>query len=279
MNRIIVPEPYRAACTSADKQYLCPACVNPQRSSLTTIIQDTTCLELKEENDVHWLGFKPEMDLFVGKSAFKIIQAHDFSVFDVGSNEKALKMLTLQGKKVLDPEKVLAQVEGRVEGGHVDLGTCNLCFEEMARGKLFQACGRSGCKQKVDDGCLREWELAQYGKSEPGELLNLMQLTCPFCRRKPTVKTLARYNTRAATLGGLEAALTDNGWFYAWCISCGFAKRAHERVCCEGDRVPVVQDFRCEDCRGVATNVDGVGRLTSCPKCGVMVEKVCFLAS
>lgn len=103
-----------------------------------------------------------------------------------------------------------------------------------------------------------------------------MQLTCPFCRRKPAVKTLARHNPRAATLGGLEPALADHGWFYAWCISCGFAKRAHERVCCEGDRVPPVHQFRCSDCTGVSA-VDGIGRLTACPQCGVLVEKVRFL--
>lgn len=78
-------------------------------------------------------------------------------MFVTGPSEGALAGLVLNGKKVRDPTQVLAQVERRVEGGHVELGTCSLCSEEMSRNKLVRACGRSGCKQKVDEGCLREW--------------------------------------------------------------------------------------------------------------------------
>ena len=117
----------------------------------------------------------------------------------------------------------------------------------------------------------------QYGKSEPGKLLNLMQLMCPFCRRKPTSKILARYNRQAAALGGLQQAIDDRRFFYAWCLGCGFAKQAYERVCCEGDRVPMVDAFRCDDCsrpppvgQAAAKSV----QFTACPKCDVMIEKV-----
>ncbi|KZP28556.1 hypothetical protein FIBSPDRAFT_1039652 [Athelia psychrophila] len=230
-----------------------PRCQARGSSAQPLIVTPNTSLKIPAFSIVQWLGLDPAADLFTGKSAFKIIQAHDFSVFDARASDEALRTLMLGGKKDRDPER---------------LQSLFLCFEEMPRGKLVPACGRSGCKQRVDEGCLLEW----YGKSEPGRLLNLMQLTCPFCRRKPAVKTLARHNPRAATLGGLEPALADHGWFYAWCISCGFAKRAHERVCCEGDRVPPVHQFRCSDCAGVPA-VDGIGRLTACPQCGVLVEK------
>ncbi|KAJ7077467.1 hypothetical protein C8R43DRAFT_1053735 [Mycena crocata] len=55
----------------------------------------------------------------------------------------------------------------------------------MPRSKLIAACGPTGCAQLVDAGCLHEW----YGQNEPAKLLNMMQFTFPFCRRKPTVKT------------------------------------------------------------------------------------------
>jgi hypothetical protein len=124
----------------------------------------------------------------------------------------------------------------------------------------------------------------QYGKNEPGKLLNLMQLACPFCRRKPTIKVLTKYNRRAAVLCGLQDAMDDRRFFYAWCIGCGFAKQAHERVCCDGDRVPAVEDFRCVECsrppvipppvipQRPLTPIP-VGKLTACPKCDVMIEK------
>jgi hypothetical protein len=108
-----------------------------------------------------------------------------------------------------------------------------------------------------------------------------MQLSCPFCRRKPTIKVIAKYNRRAAALCGLQEAMDDRRFFYAWCLSCGFAKRAHERVCCEGDHVPAVDDFQCADCsrppappaQRPATPIP-LGKVTPCPKCEVMVEKV-----
>jgi hypothetical protein len=112
-----------------------------------------------------------------------------------------------------------------------------------------------------------------------------MQLVCPFCRRKPAAKTLARYNPPAVALAGLTEAMTDRQWFYAWCVRCGYAKRAQERACCDGDRVPAFDAFMCEECsapppapagrRGQRSNKpEPLGRITACPKCDVHVEKI-----
>lgn len=77
----------------------------------------------------------------------------------------------------------------------------------------------------------------------------MMQFSCPFCRRMPTVKTLSRYNRLAVTLYGLQGALDDRGFFYAWCLDCGFAKRVYERTACTEEAIPPVVDFRCEECQ------------------------------
>lgn len=74
------------------------------------------------------------------------------------SSPKAVLALKFNGKKIHNPKDVLAQVEGRVEGGVVDLqGTCSLCYDDVRRDKLIKACGRSGCENWVDAKCLREW--------------------------------------------------------------------------------------------------------------------------
>jgi hypothetical protein len=110
-----------------------------------------------------------------------------------------------------------------------------------------------------------------------------MRFACPFCRRKPTVKTLVRFNPRAATLGGLQQAMDDRRFFYAWCLICGFAKQAYERVCCDGDRVPTTDNFACMECTrptileptpNVSVKSEPLGRVTACPGCGVMIAKV-----
>ena len=94
---------------------------------------------------------------------------------------------------------------------------------------------------------------------------------------------LNKFNAPAATLGGLQVATEDRAWYYAWCGDCGFAKRAFERVCCEGETLPNVTAFRCEECIaaeaarraavGDATPVEGAQRVVHCPKCDVAVEK------
>ena len=101
-----------------------------------------------------------------------------------------------------------------------------------------------------------------------------MQTVCPFCRRQPVTKILARHNRGVAALGGLRDALADRGWFYAWCAGCGFAKRAYERQCCQGDALPRVDAFVCEECRAPPKPDAKAVRFTACPSCGVMVEKV-----
>ncbi|KAJ7445183.1 hypothetical protein B0H11DRAFT_2087723 [Mycena galericulata] len=265
-NRIIVPRAFRPSSAAS---YTCPACTNSQWAEKCIAAEESTVRALNAQNGVAWLGFPAAnaVDLFSGKSAFKLMQAHGASVF---GNVSAARMppLILGGKTVRKTQDVIAEVEARVGRGEVILASCALCFEEMPRAKLGVACGRTGCTQLVDDACLHEW----YGQNAPGNLLNMMQLMCPFCRRAPAVKTLARYNRRAAVLGGIQAAIDDRRWLYAWCMDCASAKRAFERTACTEERVAPITGFRCEECRGPRRRKGPV----ACPNadCGYMVEKV-----
>lgn len=279
---MVIPTIYRSDLQLTEENFLCPSCTNPKRKS--TQIQELSVEKLRPENGVTWLGLQPLPDLLEGKSAFKLVKAHGFEVFGRSEATKQDK-LTFNGKKVLNAQDVVAQVERRVEGGVVDFGCCPLCFEDVPREKLLSTCGRKGCKYAVDDSCLTTWvrsflfsflilELTkfviQYGANEQGKLLNLMQTVCPFCRRTPTVKILRRYNPGIAALGGLRDALADKGWYHAWCTTCGFAKRAFERQCCDGDRLATVDQYKCDGCSQKGPDT----RYTACPKCGVVVEKV-----
>ena len=118
---------------------------------------------------------------------------------------------------------------------------------------------------------------------------------------------LTRYNAPAAALGGVQEAIADHTHFYAWCLACGFAKPALERACCGGERVEAVVEFICTDCQQrerearvlmernrrdqleretraqIIREVEEadrdsrripLGRVTPCPRCGVMIEKV-----
>lgn len=116
------------------------------------------------QNGVTWLGFESLDGVLGGKSAFKLMSMHGVAAFGsspvTSSSPKAVLALKFNGKTVHNPKDVLAQVEGRVEGGIVDLGTCSLCYDDFRRDKLIKACGRSGCENWVDEKCLHEWVCA-----------------------------------------------------------------------------------------------------------------------
>ncbi|KAJ7785278.1 hypothetical protein DFH07DRAFT_864425 [Mycena maculata] len=265
-NRIIVPRAFR---TTSDVSYICPACTNPAWAVKCIVEAETSVRALNGENGVGWLGFPAAhaAEILGGKSAFKLMQACGADVFGHTPAESA-PPLVLGGKALRGTAETLAAVEARVGRGEVVLASCALCFEDMPRSKLGAACGRTGCSQLVDDACLHEW----YGQNAPGNLLNMMQLTCPFCRRPPAAKTLARYNRRAAVLGGLKDAMADRRWLYAWCTDCACAKRAFERTACTEERLAPVSGFRCEDCREPRRRTTPV----VCPnlECGYAIEKV-----
>ncbi|KAF8205290.1 hypothetical protein K438DRAFT_1964368 [Mycena galopus ATCC 62051] len=262
-NRVIVPPMYR----TAGEKYTCPGCTNATWAGKSIAAEETTIRMLNTENGVEWLGFSDSKNILEKKSAFKLMQAFGADVF--GRTPSNLAPRLLLGQKVLrDTARTLHQIETWVGNGKVALASCALCFEEMPTDKLVAPCGRTGCTQRVDDACLHEW----YGQNEPGKLLNMMQFTCPFCRRKPTIKTLTRYNKRAAVLCGLQAAMEDRRFLYAWCIDCGCAKQAFERTACSEEGVPPITGFKCENCRRPRIPK---GRVVVCPNaaCGYEISK------
>ncbi|KAJ7032441.1 hypothetical protein C8F04DRAFT_659795 [Mycena alexandri] len=263
-NRVIVPSAYRLV----SEKYTCPACNNHAWASKCIATVETTVRILNKENGLAWLGFSDNATaIFDGKSAFKLMQASGMTIF--GHRPLNLSPNLSLGQKALRyTEQILGQVESRVGNGEVVLGSCSLCFEEKVSTKLGNACGRTGCAQLCDDECLREW----YGQNRPGKLLNMMQFTCPFCRRKPTIKTLARYNRPAAVLGGVQEAMGDRRFLYAWCMGCGSAKQAYERTACTEEAVPPISNFRCQDCR-LPRRIPG--RVVICPSsdCGYVIKK------
>ncbi|KAF8202650.1 hypothetical protein K438DRAFT_2015248 [Mycena galopus ATCC 62051] len=242
-NRIIVPPRFRTAIEQ--KSYTCPPCANSEWASNAIVAEETTARALIAQNGMDWLGFAHK-NILDGKSAFKLMAAFGDGVFDATFKTDAT--FTLNNKKVQNPTSIITQIEDRIGRGEVVLSTCALCFEDVPHTKLVPACGRTGCSQLVDEHCLHEW----YGQNGPGKLLNMMQFACPFCRRNPTIKTLSRYNRDAVALGGLRDAMDDRRFFHAWCMDCGFAKRAYERTACTEDGIPLITGFKCRECTAAA---------------------------
>lgn len=153
--------------------------------------------------------------------------------------------LTLNGKLIRNPASLISTLQDLISRRQTERALCSLCFSTFRPSALNAACGRRGCLQRICRGCLSAW----YGLNGPGRIINTAALACPFCRRKPAARTLAKYGMGIHAVGNLAMAVQEQGhWIYAWCRECGSAKQYLERVCARGVP-PDTEGWVCDACR------------------------------
>ncbi|PMD57892.1 uncharacterized protein K444DRAFT_564766 [Hyaloscypha bicolor E] len=264
LNRVIYPMSYRPTDM---KDFKCYACANGRKTVVTV---ETTANKLTDENTTAWLlknENKKIAEPFSKRSLFHTIAkagAADFTTkVEVFPEYQNLK-LALNGKLVRNVPELVEELKSWISRRKTESGTCSLCFSSFKKSDVLRACGRTGCSQRICKGCLKGW----YGLNGCGRIINTAALSCPFCRRDPTAKTLAKYGMGIHAVGDLAIAVRDKGqWISAWCRQCGYAKRYIERVCAAGAPVEL-QDWVCDDCK------DHKGdKIKKCPGCGTMTEK------
>jgi hypothetical protein len=243
----------------------------------TVADEQTTARNLISENGHEWLlenHNEQIKDVFNNRSLFytasHCIPLHSFStnVKVLSGRESGSVKLHIRGKLVQNRDELLKQLRGWVVKRRAENGQCSLCFTNQRKTALLPACGRSGCDQRVCRGCLQSW----YGLNSAGRIINTAALNCPFCRRPPTPKTLARDGMGVHAVGNLKDAVDLSGqWIYAWCEDCGFARQYMERVCAGGAPAEL-HDWSCEVCQ-TAKSVSSLLKTRSCPGCGVLTEK------
>lgn len=265
LSRMLWPEEYRPIDLDVSA-FKCPAC---EDNVVTIIDQDTTAAKVNVQNGQSWILKNQDRAIanpFDGRTIFFTASHGDIAnfpskvvVFPAGEHR-----LALGGKLVQNTPDLVLQLQKWVKSGQKELIECSLCFSSYPKSKLRLACGRKGCEQHVCGECLKEW----YGINSPGKIINVAALSCPFCRRQPTVKTVRSFGLTG--LGDLQKVIHESGvWVFAWCARCGFAKRYIERVCAVG-APPEIVDWRCDDCN---TSNGKKTMPKNCPSCGVMVEK------
>ncbi|KAL7919065.1 hypothetical protein ACQKWADRAFT_330115 [Trichoderma austrokoningii] len=268
LGRIIWPEEYRPDGLDM-AAYQCPACVAGKK---TIVGEETTARKLSGENSWDWLlrnEDKAIKDPFNGRTVFYI--ASNSSLDDLDTKVEILPSanhdgFTIRGKQVRNPDDIKASLLKWVSSRRTEAASCSLCFSSIRKSDILPACGRSGCHQLICNNCRDSW----YGINSPGSILSIPALHCPFCRRCPAATAIRKY--RLHQIGGLRAAMNDAGlWIYAWCKSCGFAKRYAERVCAAGMPAQLV-DWTCEECKPDLI-VGKMKRVRRCPGCGVATEK------
>ncbi|KAK7418455.1 hypothetical protein QQX98_003947 [Neonectria punicea] len=244
LNRVVWPVEYRPKSLDL-AAFECSACAT---NVVTIITQDTTAEDLTKENGSDWVLKNDDGAIataFNGRSLFYTASHCDLAnlpdkVAILPADDKST--LTINGKLVRNQPEVRDSLERWVGARRTEAGVCSLCFSNVRKADLRQACGRAGCHQLICNGCIKDW----YGINARGRIINVAALSCAFCRRRPAPKTIAPFGL--TTLGNLRNAVDEAGaWVYAWCNICGFAKQYVERVCAAGAPAELV-DWSCEDC-------------------------------
>ncbi|KAF9880558.1 dihydroxyacid dehydratase [Colletotrichum karsti] len=270
-NRIIWPKMYRPAGFDASG-FKCPGC---DTNKVTLVDHETSAKSLSGENGTSWLLRNEKTtikDPFNGRSLFHTISSVSEPISSVPLNVEILPTqesaaLTIRGKIVHNQTEIIGSLRDWVASRRAEAGVCSLCFSNIRKADLRRACGRSGCQQNVCSGCLKDW----YGMNGRGKLINIAALSCPFCRRQPTPKTISAFGL--PQLGDLATAVAESGsWIYAWCNGCGFARRYIERVCAAGAPAEV-SGWDCDDCKARTTEKTLL-RVRRCPGCDTPTEKM-----
>jgi hypothetical protein len=268
LNRVIYPHAHRS---NDMKSFKCYACMSGRKTAVDT---ETTATKLAKENGTEWLlqEKSKSMEPFNKRSVFHTIStigAKNFANISLFP-EEAQQGLRLQGKLVRNRSDVINDLKSWVSRRRTESGTCSLCFSNFRKTDLNLACGRSGCDQRVCRDCLQGW----YGLNAAGKIVNTSALSCPFCRRAPAGRTLAKYGMGIHAVGNLKSAMDEKGaWIYAWCVACGHAKQYLERVCAAGAPAEL-HDWECESCVFLK-GVGDVKDVKMCPNetCGVAIHK------
>ncbi|RWA13134.1 hypothetical protein EKO27_g1933 [Xylaria grammica] len=275
LSRVIWPHEYRPVGLSV-KDFRCPACLNG-RDTIVTV--EPTTRELANENGTAWLLRNENNkipDALTTRSLFKTVMAsgtEDFatSVEILPTSDTA--DLKCHGKLVRNTVEVKSALWGWIRARRSEGGTCSLCFSTFNKQDLRSACGRSGCQQPICNSCRQGW----YGINRRGRIINIAALSCPFCRRQPAVRAVSGAAGGITSLGNLRNAVDEAGsWIYAWCDSCGVAKRFMERACAQGPP-PELREWECEECeerkKPKEKPDEPVLDIRSCPGCGVSTER------
>ena len=252
---------YATAIT--EDRYVCPTC--DAAGAAVTEDVSVTVAELLTVNGLALAGIahRDGVSAFL-RSTSAIMPA--MSAVAVPS----LLLLRVRGKAVLNVAELVASLEGWITSGKAQLGECAMCFEDLPKAQLESTCG--ACSSVSCAACLGAW----YGVTRRGGPVLETRLLCPCCKKRPTTKTLARHNPRAAELtdADVDALQANPGFHHGWCVTCGRIKPAVAREC-HAD-APALVDFQCDACVEVTARAtaQATARATrAAPCCGVTVFK------
>ena len=244
-NRMIWPKAYRpSGFTESD--FVCPPCMASHDPVEEVSLVART---IAAENTFAWLVRdmqNPETVPFENRSLFHAVSTRGANAFltQIELLPPREEPLFHQSKPIYNTDSLISKLRTIVANRQTARTECSLCFSTFHPRDLNPACGRRGCLQRICTGCLNSW----YGLNSPGSIINIAALACPFCRRFPAARTLAKYSMGIHAVRNLTDAVRDKGTsIYTWCRECATAKEYMARNCARG-APPEVKDWTCDSC-------------------------------
>ncbi|KAL4801834.1 hypothetical protein BDV18DRAFT_154698 [Aspergillus unguis] len=283
-SRIIWPTEYRPQGFD-ESAFTCAAC---QDGRETIVEVQVTPRTLAVENSTSWLAIdsdNPGISPFTNCTPYHTVSTigpiefvRRISLFPARTTP-----LTQREKPILNTPDLISTLKDLVAGRKAPRLNCSLCFDTFHPRLIVPACGRKGCLQRICTTCAASW----YGSNAAGRIINTAALACPFCRRRPSPRTLSKYGNGIHAVRDLNQAVEHGGrWIYAWCAACLTAKEFVERDCARG-APPELSGWICGPCEeaqreydddddeeGNQREIKRGGVMRPCPKCGVMTEKI-----
>lgn len=190
-------------------------------------------------------------DLLSSKSFYKLLMENRDLLAQPPSSD--VPSLVYNGSPVIDSSALVDHIKSLVNKDQ-HAHTCELCFEDVPPTQINSACGK--CNNRICNTCATSW----YGGLQPGALIALSRLTCPFCKRIPKGNILSKFNKQACTIVFQPMSLKSD-WYYGWCLKCYKVQEAIERVC--GGANPQLSQFVCAPCSTKSIDLP----TKSCPDC------------
>ncbi|KDO31876.1 hypothetical protein SPRG_03092 [Saprolegnia parasitica CBS 223.65] len=276
-NRLLDPAGLYAARQTSNATWRCAVCTTTPAAATSVVPSTIECLFKANPSLaslVQWSKPKKAstfVDLVFDRTCnyFALATQHAKLLFgarrhSIESDGDTTTTSTLwsHGKVILQASALCTELAEFLTHGDLT-EPCSLCYNDVPLPGLQSACGR--CATRVCTPCLQTW----YGATQPGHLLSPPHLTCPFCRRDPTLDVLLRFNRQAcAVTTGHRRPQWRHDVYYGWCLACYGVKIMANRACVEAPPTEI-SDFSCTDC--IAAHVRS--RFKRCPRCTVRIEK------
>jgi hypothetical protein len=263
--------------------FLCAECQHSENNQATTTSQISMSTLINENKAILFkylnINVNDDIDIFSREwSLFKLRDKVELlRTKNINSTPQSTSTVVLiyRNRLIFNPATVFRQIRSWIRSGKSEMVTCYICCDDLPRDKMNDTCGNKLCHAESCAECLTKW----YEVVQPGSIVLIAHLSCPFCKHTPSGKTLKRYNKQACTILRSDKKNDyDEHWYYAWCLNCYKIKKAQEKVCMADGEIPQLNDFVCDECEEKRKDHSAPLDVKYCPGINQTTKKVCGVA-